>query len=124
MLVTELIDDSAKEFICLAYIKSKYTSSHFMNKKYKDLVKKIMDNKYTSNNEVLGNILSTVIVCMEEFNIPEQTLIDKLKDNSIFVYMYDLIKGTDTAKDILSKAKIIHVVEDPLTGEYKETTIH
>lgn len=124
MLIQEFIDDSAKEFISLAYIRTKYASSHFKNMKYKPLVKKIIDVIGLGNNEVLGNTISAVVVCIEEFNISEKELISVLSSNNIFIYMYDIIKDTDTVKEIINQSEIIHITIDPVTGEHKPVTAH
>jgi hypothetical protein len=124
MLNQEYIDDSAKVFIAMAYVKTKYKPRYFMNPKYRELVEKIADIIGIDNPETLGNTIAVSVVCIEEFSLSEQTILDAVKDESLYSLLYEHIKDTNIVKELLNKAKVVHVTVDPTTGDYKEATVH
>lgn len=122
MLIKEYIDDSAKSFIAIAYIKAKYTLKDFMKPKYRSLTGKIADIAETDNTEAFGNIIAVSVICLEKLNLSEQTVLECVKNNTLYSVFYDHIKDTDTVKEIINQSEIIHITIDPVTGEHKPVT--
>jgi len=116
--------EEAKYQLVNDYITDSFPNELFQDHTFANLVKRISECRQFNDNSDFGYHIRYAIVLKTKFNVSDRHIIEAMTDNTILDKIFNKVIETEYFKQLMDKAPIIHLVKDPITGEFKEPVMH